>query len=223
MTAVFFKMTLDFDAARIILYGDGREADSSGAKRKAKRMEQNEGNGPPAEASRESRGCPCGCGGKGSNKLGVAIWVTLLLGGSSWFAYSRQKNSAEAERLLNEAYTLHAQGNVAASTELLRQSAELGNVWAQLYYGERLKNGFGTERNLSESVKWLRKAARQKCAEAYYQLGVSYENGEGVDRDLDEAEAWYRKALDDSGFAASAQSALDRIARLKSADGADAN
>ncbi len=187
-------------------------------------MERNEADSIPAAQEQDPFGTIPGSGGRtGSNKVVIVIWVTLLLGGFSWFAYCQQKNAAEAERLLNEAYTLHGQGNVAASTESLRQSAELGNVWAQLYYGERLKNGFGTERNLPESMKWLRKAARQKCIEAYYQLGVSYENGEGVERDLDKAEAWYRKALEDSGFAASAQSALDRIESLKSAGGAAAN
>ena len=183
-------------------------------------MERNETESTPAARKEDLSGS-----GRrtGSNKLVIVIWVTFLLGGVCWFTYCQQKKYAEAERLLNESYTLHGQGDVAGSTDLLRQSAELGNAWAQLYYGERLKNGFGTDRNLPESVKWLQKAAWKKCAEACYQLGVSYENGEGVDRDLGEAEAWYRKALDDPGFVASAQSALDRIASLRSADGADAN
>ena len=153
----------------------------------------------------------------GSNKIVILIWVAFLLGGTSWYTYSRQRAAAEAERLLNEAYTLHAQGNIAESTDLLRQSAELGNVWAQLYYGERLRNAFGTEQNLPEAVKWLRKAAERKCVEAYYQLGVCYENGEGVDPDPAEAEAWYRKALNDPAFAESAQGALDRIANSRTA------
>ena len=159
----------------------------------------------------------------GSNKIVIAIWVTFLLGGFSWFAYSRQKNAAEAERLLNEAYTLYGQREIEASTELLRKSADLGNAWAQMYYGERLKNGFGVEQNTAEAVKWLRKSAKKKCAEAYYQLGICYENGEGVERDLYEAEAWYRKALDDPSFATVAKIALDRIANLKSTENAGRN
>ena len=174
-------------------------------------MEQNEENMNPADGKRENRGCSCGCGGKGSNKLAVAIWVTLLLCVVGYLAYSQKK----ANDLLNQAYTLYSHGDIAASTELLRQSAMLGNKWAQLYYGERLQNGFGTDRDPSEAVKWLRKSAKKKCPEAYYQLGVCYENGEGVERDPDEAEAWYRKALSDPGFAAMAQTALDRIARQR--------
>ena len=159
----------------------------------------------------------------GSNKIVIAIWVTFLLGGFSWFAYSQQKNAAEAERLLNEAYTLYGQREIEASTELLRKSAELGNAWAQMYYGERLKNGFGVEQNTAEAVKWFRKSAKKKCTEAYYQLGICYENGEGVVRDLNEAEAWYQKALDDPSFATMSKIALDRIANLKSTENAGRN
>ena len=181
-------------------------------------MEQNDMNGTPADRTPETGGCPC-CGGKGSNKIVIAIWMALLLGGISWFAYSQQKRAAEADRLLNEAYMLYGQGNLDGSTDYLRQSAELGNVWAQLYYGERLKNGFCADRNMPEAVKWLRKAAKQHSPEAFYQLGVCYENGEGVERDLEEAEAWYRKAVN-SGFGPLAQSALEQIEYKKKMSGA---
>ena len=191
-------------------------------------MERNETDKGPAAQKQDSSVAFPGNGGAdtvngmrtGSNKIVILIWVMLLLGGTSWFSYSRHRTAVEADRLLNEAYTLHAQGNIAESTELLRQSAELGNVWAQLYYGERLRNAFGTEQNLPEAVKWLRKAANRKCVEAYYQLGVCYENGEGVDRNPVEAEAWYKKALGDPAFAESAQGALDRLANRTAADGA---
>ena len=174
-----------------------------------------------AKPDSSSSGSPCGCGGgrKGSNKIVIVTWMTLLLGGLSLYSYSQQKRAAEAERLLNEAYTLYGQQEFARSTELLRQAAELGNAWAQLYYGERLLNGFYAAPNPAEAVKWLRKSAKQKCPEAYCQLGICYENGEGVDRDLDEAASWYRKALADPGSAYNAQAALDRIGSLKAKSG----
>ena len=187
---------------------------------KGSAMERNETDKAPEI---QMQGAPGRAGRTASNKVVIAIWVTLLLGGFTWFAYSRQKNAAEAERLLNEAYTLYGQREIEASTESLRKAAELGNAWAQMYYGERLKNGFGVEQNMTEAVKWLRKSAKQKCAEAYYQLGICYENGEGVERDLYEAEAWYRKALDDPSFATVAKIALDRIANLKSTENAGRN
>ena len=187
-------------------------------------MEQNEEDRIPAAGTPEPSGGPCGCGGgKGSNKIVVALWVALLLGGFSWVSYSCQKNKIEAERLLNEAQMLYGQRDFVASTECLRKSAELGNVWAQVYYGGSLKNGIGTEQDMAAAVKWLRRAADKKCAMAAYELAVCYENGEGVERDLDEAEVWYKKALDDSGYASSARSSLDRIAQQKAVSGEGAD
>ena len=171
-------------------------------------MEQNEVNAAPMARKQDS--CPY-CG-KGSYKIVVVIWVTLLLGGVSLLMHFQQKRQVEAERLLNEAYTLYGQQEFEASTERLRQSAELGHVLAQLYYGERLRTGFAAEQNMPEAVKWLRKAAKQECSEAYYQLGMCYENGEGVERNLVEAEKLYRKAAQDPAFATVAQLSLDRIA-----------
>ena len=185
-------------------------------------MEQNEADKTQtAQAqAQDPGGRPRDRGGmKGSNKIVVAIWTAFLLGGFSWYSYSQQKRAAEAERLLNEAYTLYGQQEFARSTEVLRQAAEMGNAWAQLYYGERLKNGFYAEPNPAEAVKWLRKSARKGCPEAYYQLGTCYENGEGVERDLSEAESWYRRALDDPGSAYLAQTALDRIESIKAKSG----
>ena len=176
----------------------------------------------PEEPRKDSpaSGATSGGGGrKGSNKIVIVIWVTILLGGISLFAYSQQKRAAEADRLLNEAFTLYNQQEFARSTELLRQSAELGSAWAQLYYGERLKNGFYAEPDAVEAVKWLRKSAKQNCPEAFFQLGTCYENGEGVDRNLSEAEMWYRKALADPGSAYLAQTALERIESLKAKSG----
>ena len=98
--------------------------------------------------------------------------------------------------------------------ELLRQSAELGYVWAQLFYGRFLCKGIGTALDPAAAIGWFRKAADQDCSEAFYELGVCYENGEGVEKNLDEALTWYRKAVD-GGFEGGAQHALDRIAKAK--------
>ena len=98
--------------------------------------------------------------------------------------------------------------------DLLRQSAELGYVWAQLFYGRFLTKGIGTALDPASAVEWFRKAADQDCPAAFYELGVCYENGEGVEKNLDEAEVWYRKAVN-GGFEGGAERALDRIAKLK--------
>lgn len=184
-------------------------------------MEQNEEIITPATPTPDPAGRPNGR--KGSYKVVIAIWFALLLGGVSLFLQIQAKRAAKAENLLNEAYTLYAQRDFAASTERLRQSAELGNVWAQVYYGGSLKNGIGTEQDMAAAVKWLRKAAGKQCPMAFYELAVCYENGEGVERDLEKAEMWFRKALNDPGYAASARSSLERIESLKAAAGAGVN
>ena len=178
-------------------------------------MEQNETNNASAEREQGSGGCSCGCGGgKGADKIVVAVWVVVLLAIGFYFVYTHMDSRLpEPERLLKQAYEQFEKQNFETSTELLRQSAELGNPWAQLYYGGSLKKGVGTAQNLPAAVEWFRKAAEQKNAVAYFELGVCYENGEGVERNPDEAIAWYRKALD--GKIEEAQSAIIRVEKAK--------
>jgi len=181
-------------------------------------MEQNEESRAPAEQTPSSGGCSCGCGGgKNSNWTVIAIWVALLLGFAGFVAYTRtndQKNMSEADKLMNEAYDLFDKQDYTAGADLLRQSAELGNAWAQLYYGGALKKGVGVEQDMTAAAEWLHKSAEQNCPIAFYELGVCYENGEGVERNLDAAEVWYRKALE-TGITSDAQTALDRVEKLK--------
>ena len=155
-------------------------------------MERNEENTTPVK--RKPGGCPCGCGGKGSNKLVIAIWAAIVFGVVGILAYSGAQKEKEALRLLDQAREFYDKQDFKASTDCLRKAAELGNQWAQAYYGERLMSGFGVEKNVPEAVKWFRKSADQNCYEALYQLGLCYESGEGVERNQDEAKACYRKA-----------------------------
>ncbi len=181
-------------------------------------MEQKETNEVPAEQKKGNSGCSCGCGGgKCSDKIVVAFWVVVLLAIACFAVYSRMnRNLPEPERLLNQAYSLFEKQDFEASTECLRKSAELGNAWAQLYYGGSLKKGVGTEQNMPAAVEWFRKSADQNCSIAFFELGVCYENGEGVERNLDEAEAWYKKALD-AGIE-EAQSAIIRVEKTKAVE-----
>ncbi len=181
-------------------------------------MEQNETNNAPAEKEQDSCACPCGCGGgKGSNKAAIILWVVVLIGIAVFGVYSRMNADpyrSEADKILKHAYTLYEQEKFEESAECLRQAAELGQPWAQLYYGGTLKKGVGVEQNPAAAVEWFRKSADQNCAIAFFELGVCYENGEGVEQDLNEAEAWYKKALD-AGIGEEAQAALDRVEQLK--------
>jgi len=135
---------------------------------------------------------------------------------------AEEGSAAEAERLLRQAQECYDKEDFKACAELLRQSAELGNPMAQLYYGGSLKKGIGTKQDLSAAVEWLRKSAGQNCVLAFYELGVCYEIGEGVERDLDEAESWYRKAVEGGFVGPDAQQAVERIAKLKSDEDTEA-
>ena len=180
-------------------------------------MEENETNNAPAETKQDSNGCSCGCGGQKSNKAVIILWVVVLIGIAVFGVYSRMNADpyrSEADKILKHAYTLYEQEKFEESADCLRQAAELGQPWAQLYYGGTLKKGVGVEQNPTAAVEWFRKSADQNCAIAFFELGVCYENGEGVAQDLNEAEAWYRKALD-AGIGEEAQAALDRVEQLK--------
>jgi len=164
-----------------------------------------------------SDGCGCGCGqGKGSSKAAIAIWVALLLGFACVLAYARKHGLNDAEKLLQDAYRCYEQQNFTESADLLRQSAELGNPWAQIYYGGCLKNGVGVAADWPAAAEWYRKAAAQNNAVAYYELAVCYENGQGVGQNLDESIAWYRKALD--GGIEEARGAIWRVSVSKAND-----
>ena len=180
-------------------------------------MEEKETNNAPAETKQDSNGCSCGCGGQKSNKAVIILWVVVLIGIAVFGVYSRMNADpyrSEADKILKHAYTLYEQEKFEESADCLRQAAELGQPWAQLYYGGTLKKGIGVEQNPAAAVEWFRKSADQNCAIAFFELGVCYENGEGVEQDLNEAEAWYKKALD-AGIGEEAQAALDRVEQRK--------
>ena len=157
------------------------------------KMEQNETNGADtAERNPKPCRCSCGCGGKGSNKLAVAIWAALLFGVIGILGYFDGK----PRRLMRQADELYKKHEFEASTECLRQAAELGDPWAQVYYGERLKNGVGTKMDAAAAVEWFRKAAARNNPDAFYMLGICYADGDGVERDPKKAGEFYRKAAE---------------------------
>jgi len=185
-------------------------------------MEQDDVNRDQAARNGEGGAGSCGCDDKGSNKAVIVIGVILLLGFAFFSMYSRMNPAlTESQRLLVQADKLFQKEDFAGAAKLMRQSAELGDAWGQMYYGGCLKKGIGVDQDMPAAVEWFRKSADQGYAVACYELGVCYENGEGVERDLDAAETWYRKALD-GGIQPDAQEALDRVGKLKEESTPDA-
>jgi len=184
-------------------------------------MEQDEVNKEQAAQNAEGGASSC-CDDKGSNKAVIVIGVILLLCFAFFAMYSRMKPAlTESQRLIVQADELFQKEDFAGAATLVRQAADLGDAWGQMYYGGCLKKGIGVEQDMPAAVEWFRKSADQGCAVAYYELGVCYENAEGVERDLDAAETWYRKALE-GGIQPDAQEALDRVGKLKEESTPDA-
>ena len=177
-------------------------------------MEQDDMN-KERTAQNEEGGAGSCCDDKGSNKAVIVIGVILLLGFAFFAMYSRMNPAlTESQRLIVQADELFQKEDFAGAATLVRQAADLGDAWGQMYYGGCLKKGVGVEQDMPAAVEWFRKSADQGYAVACYELGVCYENGEGVERDLDAAEMWYQKALD-GGITTDAQEALDRVGKRK--------
>lgn len=183
-------------------------------------MEQDDVN--KERTAQNEEGGSCGCDDKGSNKAVIVIGVILLLCFAFFAIYSRMNpRLTESQRLIVQADELFQKEDFAGAAMLVRQSADLGDAWGQMYYGGCLKKGVGVEQDMPAAVEWFRKSADQGYAVACYELGVCYENAEGVERDLDAAETWYRKALE-GGIQPDAQEALDRVGKLKAESTPDA-
>ena len=74
------------------------------------------------------------------------------------------------------------------------ESAEQGNVKAQLNLGDCYMKGQGVEKDATKAVEWYRKSAEQGNADAQCYLGDCYMKGQGVEMDEGVAKSWLEKA-----------------------------
>lgn len=102
-----------------------------------------------------------------------------------------------------------------------------GSYGPSLYHlGWMYHKGDGVTRDYRRSMQLLERAARQGMAAAHLAMGDFYERGEGVTMDLIQALKWYSLAVhyvrarpntfDNSGFAAKALTARDRLSNKMS-------
>jgi hypothetical protein len=75
-------------------------------------------------------------------------------------------------------------------------AARQGNPDAQVFVGDLLSLGLGTEQNIPESIDWYEKAAAQNNATGMLRLAEIYASGEIVPADKGKAEKWYQKAAE---------------------------
>lgn len=96
-----------------------------------------------------------------------------------------------------------AQSAQPATYVELKQRAEAGHGWSQLYLGAAYHNGVnGAPRDIARAARWYQRAAGQGIPFAQYNLGVMYSTGNGVEQDHELALHWLEKA---ASFLAEAQ------------------
>jgi len=75
-------------------------------------------------------------------------------------------------------------------------AARQGDPDAQVFVGDLLSLGLGTEQNIPESINWYKKAAAQNNTTGMLRLAEIYTSGEIVPADKKKAEKWYQKAAE---------------------------
>lgn len=106
-----------------------------------------------------------------------------------------------------------------AQIDLLRSSAEKGDVGAQFELAWMYDHGEGAAQDKVEAEKWYRMAADQGDATAQYNLALMYETGDGVPQNYTEAVKWYQKSAEQGDD--DARLALEELLGQKTSAGAD--
>ena len=142
--------------------------------------------------------------------------MEILYEAIKWLEKSASQDYLESFKCLESAYNklayMYEMGYVVKqnfikthecdrnAAEIVRKSAESGDVEAQCNLADRYYNGSGVEKDYSKTVEWYVKAAEQGYASAQYNLGNMYYSGKGVEQDYAKAVEWYRKAAE-QGYA----------------------
>lgn len=101
------------------------------------------------------------------------------------------------EELFNLGLAAEEAKNYEKAFNYYRQSAEMGNVWAQSNLGYCYGHGLGVEQDYEQAVYWYRLSAGQGDCFAQNNLGWSYEHGlGGLEKNPQMAKYWYTKAAE---------------------------
>lgn len=114
-------------------------------------------------------------------KLGLSFCLCALLG---WTApLLAAESSAEADRILSQAWTAYNIGKYGETLRLIKPLASEGNPRAQVLLGRCYENGLGVEQDMAVAAQWFQLAAEQNDPEAQLLLAYCYEVGAGVPKD----------------------------------------
>ena len=94
--------------------------------------------------------------------------------------------------------------------QLLRDTAEAGDAFAQYQLGLRYGQGEATVLDYEQAVFWYRRAAKQNLPEAQYLLCLSYSLGKGVLVDILRAQVWCNAAANNN-----AEGAAEALAAIE--------
>ncbi len=112
---------------------------------------------------------------------------------------SRAADSGNAEAQFNYA-SLLLEGKVTKmdpvhANKLLKKSAKLGYVPAQLRLARNYQAGIGLKKNADLTFYWYNQAATQGNPYALYQVGLRYKEGDGVEKDSVQAHKYLNISL----------------------------
>jgi uncharacterized protein len=116
-----------------------------------------------------------------------------------WFLKAAAQGNAAAQSELSQLKIYRPNTELLKTVdavELLRQSAENGNLDSQFDLAQRYQKGIGVPKDAVEAFKWMQKAVQNdqpthKTSMAMCELALMYEKGEGVTQDLSEARSLF--------------------------------
>ena len=120
-----------------------------------------------------------------------------------WFLKAAAQGNTKAQAEVGELPMLYPNNELLKSVnniEMLRQSAENGNLDAQFQLARRYQIGIGVPKDATEAFKWMQKAAQHsqdegtKANNARFYLAVMLEKGEGTNQNLQKAYQLYQEA-----------------------------
>jgi len=130
------------------------------------------------------------------------LFLLLALFASSLYAQSNSNAEQLFERGMNALKGTGVSHNTSDGVELIRRSAELGYVPAEVVTGYFYDTGTYTTAQPGEAARWYGKAADQDDRLAEWLLGRLYSSGSGVPRDMERAAGYLKKAAEgDDPFA----------------------
>jgi hypothetical protein len=97
-----------------------------------------------------------------------------------WLLKSAEQKNIKAQQLIRTNYD-----------QWHKQSAELGDLYAQKFLGARYYLGLGITQDYAEAAKWYKKAAEQGDRVSQIILGAMHEKGKGISKDFVEAYKWF--------------------------------